>query len=66
MNIDRFECRWEPCPRMAELQDRLQQYYAETPGYMSKREALLKSKEFTEWCRAEGYTSEERRHNKTH
>jgi hypothetical protein len=48
-----------PDSRFQELCERLQQYYTETPDELSNKEALIKWKEFREWCKIMGYTTKE-------
>lgn len=50
---------FEPDTRTIELQDRLQQYYNETPDHVSNKEAYVKWKEFKEWALYNGYTTDE-------
>lgn len=54
-----FHQKFEINTRDSRLQDRLQQYYDETPDSMSNKDAMVKWREFKEWCRIEGYTPEE-------
>jgi hypothetical protein len=54
-----FLCEFTPDSRFQELCERLQQYYIETPDELSNKEALVKWKEFREWCRIMGYTIKE-------
>lgn len=62
-NINQFRemylCHWTVSSREQLLQERLQQYYLETPDSMSNVNARIKWKEFREWCQVMGYSVEE-------
>lgn len=49
---------FKPDIRMVELHDRLQKYYDETPNEMNNKDALIKWKEFKEWCSYFGYSQD--------
>lgn len=59
MNIDDYFCIWKLDPRDTAIQDRLQQYYDETPDHVCNREAWKRWVEFKRWCAERGYTRED-------
>lgn len=55
MMLGEFKCD----SRKHTLEERLQKYYTDTPSSMSNRYAMVKWKEFKNWCEINGYTKGE-------
>jgi hypothetical protein len=59
-----YLCVFTVDERTCELQDRLQQYYQDTPDSMSNKNAFVHWKKFKKWACLNGYSSQEINHAK--
>lgn len=54
-----YQTIWKPDERDCAIDEKLAQYYRDTPDSMDNKQAAKYYRVFSEWCRNSGYTPEE-------